>query len=218
MDLKTLLQTVNQVPAQQEWKQPESGEVNLFNSALVGVKVSSAPVEDIKEVLRLVMVKIGLRAQNWPTDEEKFVLIEHVIKNFGGHTCEEIKLAFDMAIQGMLKFEEDQSVNCYENFSCLYFSNIMNAYREWAKESYKLIEKNIKPGKQKIYSDEEILNGRRQEIETCFQAMKQGYYPIIHVYFDQVLRDDGLLKEGETALEFLNKHLNAETENIYVKS
>jgi len=78
------------------------------------------------------MVKIGLRSQNWPSEEEKTVLINHIIKGYNGHTISEIKLAFDMAIEGKL----DVEVNCYENFSCLYFSNIMSSYRQWAKQEY----------------------------------------------------------------------------------
>jgi hypothetical protein len=76
------------------------------------------------------MVIIGLRASNWPTDEEKAVLLQYVIKTFGGHSASEIKLAFEMAVAG--KFNVD--VNCYENFSVLYFSSIMNVYRRWAGE------------------------------------------------------------------------------------
>lgn len=37
-----------------------------------------------------------------------------------------------MAIQGKLSVD----AVCYENFSCLYFSGIMNAYRTWASSVY----------------------------------------------------------------------------------
>ncbi len=82
------------------------------------------------DVLRYVMVKIGLRAQNWPSPEETGLLIHHIMTNYGGHTAAEIQLAFDMAVTGKLECE----VNCFENFSCLYFSGIMNAYRKWASQ------------------------------------------------------------------------------------
>lgn len=119
---------------------PAGGELE---KALGSVLIRNATQEQIKEVLRLVMIKIGLRAQNWPTDEEKLVLIEHIITGFGGHTTREIKLAFDMAIAGKLEVE----VNSFENFSCLYFSNVMNAYRLWAKEEFKElpIQKELPP-------------------------------------------------------------------------
>lgn len=109
---------------------PVSGELEI---ALVSILIRNAPIEKIKEVLRLVMIKIGLRAQNWPTDEEKLVLIEHIVNNYGGHTLQEVKLAFDMAIADKLEVE----VNSFENFSCLYFSSVMNAYRQWARQEVK---------------------------------------------------------------------------------
>lgn len=57
------------------------------------------------------------------------------------------------------------------------------------------------------YTEQEILNQRRQEIEVAYQAMKKGYLPIIHPYFKQVLVDDGLMNEGEELMEFFNRKL-----------
>lgn len=85
------------------------------------------------------MMKIGLRANNWPLEEEKLLLIQHIVENYGNRTAGEIKLAFDMAMTGKLAVD----VNHFENFSCLYFSSIMNAYRIWAEVVYKKGEKFI---------------------------------------------------------------------------
>ncbi len=125
-----------------EWKQPVSGEDNAFILALNNPKIKNGTIEQLKQVLRFVMVKIGLRAQNFPSDEEKAVLIAHVMSEFGNHTAQEIQLAFDMAINDKLVFPERQSANCFENFSCLYFSNVMTAYRKWAKETYQTLKKD----------------------------------------------------------------------------
>jgi len=119
-----------------ELTRPKNGESEQFAVVIQNKKVVHRDLEDLKESLRYAMVKIGLRSQNWPSEEEKGVLLQHIVKNYGGHTVEEIMLAFDMAITGRL----DVEVNCYENFSCLYFSNIMSAYRIWAKEEYKQVE------------------------------------------------------------------------------
>ena len=125
--------------AKLELKEPVNGDAKNLQLALTFKKIINSNQEDLKQVLRFIMVKIGLRAQNWPNDDEKTILIQHIIKNYGGHTTEEIKLAFDMAIEGKL----DVEVNCYENFSCLYFSNIMSAYRQWSKEEYKQLPVSI---------------------------------------------------------------------------
>lgn len=120
-------------------KQPKNGDpVNIvkFHAALQDKKISSSSIEEIKSAVKYAMVKIGLRAQNFPSEEEKAVLIDHILKNYSGHTVGEIRLAFDMAIEGKL----DVDATCYENFSCLYFSKIISAYREYSKEEYKQLE------------------------------------------------------------------------------
>lgn len=108
------------------------------------------------------MVKVGLRAANWPNDFEKQILVQHIFQNFGGNRLDEIRLAFDMAIIGSL----DVDANCYENFSCLYFSNVMYAYREWARQEFKesMIRIDYKP---KLFDKVEI------EIEYALYKLKQ---------------------------------------------
>ena len=101
--------------------------------------------EDIKQVLRYAMVLVGLRGNNMPIDEEKFVLLNFIRTNYGNQTPEEIKIAFEMAISG--KFNIDSK--CYENFSCEYFGRIMNAYIEYARQETKNVKRpeieQIKP-------------------------------------------------------------------------
>ncbi len=207
MDKNLLLQSLNLAPAKHELSVPANGDLTL---ALNNPKVLNLPLEALKQTLRGIIVKIGLRAANWPNDMEKAILINHILKEYGNHTLEEIKLAFDMAIAGKLEVE----VNCYENFSCLYFSNIMNAYRDWAKQEIKYVSRETP--EQKVYTDEEILNQRRGEIETFYQALRKGYLPILHIYFEEVLIKDNLLNEGENVEQFFVRKLNSQAENIYI--
>lgn len=151
---------------QQELKHFVTGDEKRFELALKDEKINKCQISDLEAVLRLVMVKVGIREGNLPNKEEKAVLIEHIVNNYGGHTCLEIKLAFEMAISSKL-YEynsKDEQVtvdaNCYENFSCLYFSKVMNAYRVWSKEVYNLIPKKdiplgIENNKQLTYEDME---------------------------------------------------------------
>lgn len=120
---------------QQGSKLPVIGEEQELGIALQEDKICQLKnLEPLKEVLRLVMVMVGLREQNFPAGVEKDLLIKFIIDNYGGHTPSEIKLAFTMAINGKLGLETKEVV-CYENFSILYFSSILNAYRAWAKEA-----------------------------------------------------------------------------------
>lgn len=100
--------------------------------------------EDIKQVLRYSMLLVGLRANNMPTNEEKFILINFIKSNFGNQTPEEIRIAFEMAVAG--KFNTD--IKSYENFSCEYFGRIMNAYLDFARQEIKNLPKPIEEMKE----------------------------------------------------------------------
>ena len=76
------------------------------------------------------MVLVGLRGNNMPSEEEKFVLLNFIRSNFGNQTPEEIKLAFEWAVAGKLGID----AKCYENFSCEYFGRIMKAYVDFARQ------------------------------------------------------------------------------------
>lgn len=124
----------------------------------------------MKEPLRLAIVKLGLRAQNFPNEMEKLVLYEHLKENFGGNHLSEIYLAFKMAIAGSLTEintdgkEVPLDANCYENFSCLYVSKILTAYRNWSAQEYRELEPVIS----KPEDDLKFLQGPRQEVHTGF--------------------------------------------------
>ena len=72
------------------------------------------------------------------------------------------------------------------------------------------------PPIQKIYSESEILNQRRSDIEQAFQAMRKGYFPLIHSYFEEILCHDKLMKETENVADFFVRKLGSNSQNIYV--
>lgn len=131
-----------------KWKPSVTGEHDYFTNALNENAIIKSTIEQISGVLKLAMLKVGLREKNLPAKEEKQVLIDHILSHYGNHTPAEIKLAFDLAVAGKLEDRNargepiDLEVNCYENFSCLYFSKVMNAYRRWARDTYSQLKKD----------------------------------------------------------------------------
>jgi hypothetical protein len=125
--------------AKPEWLPLKSGnsEANLILQAQSTQSLRLRHEEDIKQVLRYSMLLVGLRGNNMPSEEEKFVLLNFIRSNFGNQTPEEIKLAFEWAVAG--KFEID--VKCYENFSCEYFGRIMKAYIDMSRNETKTVRK-----------------------------------------------------------------------------
>ena len=135
---------------------PSTNE-SRFVTAVKEPKIKDCDINNFKGILRACILKVGIRSQNLPSPEEWAVLQSHALLNYGNHTCAEISLAFDMAITGKL----DVEVNAYESFSCLYFSNIMNAYRVWANQVAFYKEREVKP-EQKLLNappmtDDEII-------------------------------------------------------------
>lgn len=197
----------------QELQKLKTGEEIGLVKAINNEIIKHSPIENIKQVLRLVMIKIGLRANNWPSEEEKVVLIDHIYENFGGHTPEEIRLAFEMAIAGKLELKPDD-VKCYENFSCAYFSTIMNAYRLWASQAYKTLPTDVPPP-QKIFSQEELDNSAREDVERQYQMFIRGLELRGVAINKPILEQDGLLKEGEDVISFFKRRAENGFQNIY---
>lgn len=192
------MENSEQVP--QELMPQRSGEVeDRLVGALSDVRIADGELDDFKGTLKQIMVKVGLRAANWPQDEEKAVLISHIIGQYGNHTHQELLLAFDMAISGKLGVE----ANCYENFSCLYFSGIMNAYREWAAEAHKHITKDefkALPTSVEDLSDqamEDWLNHTRDS-KTALEFMPLMLY-------DWLIKKGTLAPTAELKWEYMRK-------------
>lgn len=113
-------------------------DVELFERCLKSKKIFECNEDQIKDVLKYVMLLVGIRAKTVSLfeDEEKKVLIMFLRRNYAGHTIDEIKLAFDKAIIGELGLEAKE-IKPYENFSCEYIGRIMSAYRKWAGDTYR---------------------------------------------------------------------------------
>lgn len=140
--------------------------------SLQAKKIKELPEIDLRNALKYAMLKVGLRGKNFPNGVTKSLLLDHVYTNYGNHTPDEIRLAFNMAVAGKLNLTIDE-VKCYENFSCLYFSTIMNAYRIWAQQVY---EQHKKPMVEIEYKPDP------KEIDKEFEAFKnnpenQKYFP-----------------------------------------
>lgn len=190
---------------------------NNFLSVIKGEKIGQLQhIEPISQALRYCMVLVGLRANNLPSQEEKAVLIGFIRNNYGGHTAEEIKLAFTMAINGELGMAIED-VKCYENFSVLYFSSIMNAYREWAALQHRTQVKDIPPV-QTILTDDQLDDIHREDIENFYQRCRNGKQPYnTPDYFKRILVKDELMTQEETVSSFFVRKLGSNAENIYVK-
>lgn len=143
-----------------------------FQVAVQEPRLNQLTEDDLKKVLRYIFSLVGIRAQNMPAGPEKEFLHAYIFQHYGTHTPAEIRLAFDMAVQGQLDLAPDD-VKCYENFSVLYFASIMRAYRSWAVEQAKRMERNEEP----IVTKEQLEQIDREYLDylvnVAFQRQKQ---------------------------------------------
>ena len=120
--------------------------------------------KDLKQVLRYSMLLVGLRANNMPTEEESFVLINFIQTNFANVTIAEIKLAFDMAVAGKLGID----AKCYENFSCEFFGRIMASYLIFSAEETRIISQRVVEDEPLPKPSDDILKAQAIDIINDF--------------------------------------------------
>lgn len=208
----------NSVQAMPELTPSVSGDTNKLAVALKSKLIKDCSFDEVKEVLRKIMMKVGVRAANLPNDLEKLVLYEHIVTNYGGNRLNEVSLAFDFAIRGELATADGEAVdaNCYENFSCLYLSKIMNAYRHWSRQEIKYISPTEK-SEQKIFTQEELDDYARENAEWQYQMYLRGFELSYPESNDAILKKDGLLPDGELVIDFFKRKYESGVKNIYIK-
>lgn len=86
---------------------------------------------EIWKTLQRVATLIGLHPDHVPQGAEKILLLEYICECYAEYSPEEIERAFKFALSE--KFVAN--TNCYGDFSCKFFSDIMNSYRRWKKQS-----------------------------------------------------------------------------------
>ena len=87
--------------------------------------------EDIKMVLRRVILLLGIKKESFPSDIQKGLILEFLKENYSFLTVSEIKNAFELAIMGKL----DVSSTSYQSFNCEYICSILNAYKRYIQEN-----------------------------------------------------------------------------------
>lgn len=77
----------------------------------------------------------------------------------------------------------------------------------------------VLPPPVKIYSDKELDDLHRGDIEAFYQRIRNGRVPYsLPEYFKPILVKDGLMKQEETLADFFQNRLGKGIENVYVKS
>lgn len=85
--------------------------------------------------------------------------------------------------------------------------------------SHAVEERMFEPPVQKIYTEEEIDNICREDLEMFYQRCRNGRVPEkTPEYFKDILVKDGLMKPEDNLVAFFVTRLNNGSKNIYIKS
>lgn len=84
--------------------------------------------------------------------------------------------------------------------------------------SHELEERSKAAPATRIYTEEEMWNIHRGDVEAFYQRLLNGWIPKTKTpeYFAVILRKDGLLRPDETTDAFFMRRLNARALNIYI--
>ena len=84
------------------------------------------PRELLKITLRRIIVLIGFNTKNI-LPEQWHILINFILNEFKGTTAIDLEKAFTLGIKGQL----DVDLTHYQNFNCLYISNVLQSFRRY---------------------------------------------------------------------------------------
>ena len=193
-------------------------ELDVIAAAqLPTLKIKEYSIERLNEIVLLDTITIIHVITGWKIPDDpnyiKALCLELCLmlkEDFFMLNFEEIKLAFR-------KNRKVQDWGKSMNLSLI--ADVLGAY---CSERTRIGEEerrlNYVPPTQIVYDDEQIQNQRRAEFEITYQALRNGYFPIIFDYYEELLVIDGIMELGDNLHEFISRQLNNQVQNIYIKS
>ena len=137
--------------------------------------------EEIKMVLKRVILLLGIKKESFPSEIQKGLILEFLRENYSFLTVTEIKNAFELAIMGKL----DVSSTSYQSFNCEYICSILNAYKRYIQEN-KIYTKYLDRNTNKINAEdqaqqikeanENFLNKKYNEFQELIKLAIEKVY------------------------------------------
>lgn len=151
--------------------QTTTSKTGFGNSEIVAAIQSTTRIRDleddepIKQALRYVFTLIGLRSDQIPSDLEKTVLINFIRGNLKNYAADEIKIAFELALNGTIQVE----TNHFGRFSALYLTTIFNAYNKHRRTIAADLARKTQQSDQKRIQEERSKDPKfQQQTERLF--------------------------------------------------
>lgn len=128
--------------------------------------------DEIKQALAKIFLMIGLRKQHFPNGFELDFIVSNIRKLYPHRTIFDLTNAFELG----LRKEIDVELNCYDQFTLIYLSNIMDAYRRYLVKSYnELPVEQPKQIEYKMTKEEKLADIQDFGKTECAFNMIPGY-------------------------------------------
>lgn len=192
------------------------------DKTMMRMKYASPQIGTLTEDKRLIWSKALLLKihviTGWtiPESELLTILIDQFSKklteNYGHLNVDEIEFAFRRSGTIIQDWGKAMNLSLIDEVLIPYSNErfVLSAQEERQKS---------KPPEQKIYTQEELDNETRHDIEAFYQRRRKGITPYsLPEYFKPVLVKDGLMKEEERLAEFFTQKLGIGQQNLYIRN
>jgi hypothetical protein len=125
----------------------------------------------IAPALRRLLVMLGIRQENYPTEEMLLLMCEGLRTNHGTLTIKELALAFDMAVGLKLDFNP----HAFQNVSLLYLNELLAAYKRWSVQAYHQLRPGGDPAEEREKPDYSPRTFERKSKEWQLHDVELGY-------------------------------------------
>jgi hypothetical protein len=169
---------------------------------------------DLNTACRVLLLKIHV-ITGWviPANELMIILVDQFSKklseSYGMLNVEEIEYAFRNQGTIIEDWGKEMNLNLLDK--------VLIPYLNQRLQVSQMEERKKDPPVQKVYTDQELDDLHRGDVEAFFQRCRSGVVPNgVPSYFKDILEKDGLLKDESVEVYFTRK-LGDGSLNIYTK-
>lgn len=152
-----------------------------------------------------------------PTDARQSILVDQfqktLIEKYPNMNVDEVEYAFRHYGTEVKDWGKEMNLSMIDQVLIPYIN-------ERKRLSHEMEERSIKPPENKIYTDDELDNISRRNVELFYQSLLNGIVPHnikLCEYFAEILIKDELIKAGDSVHDFFMSRINANYKNIYIK-
>lgn len=139
-----------------------------FKAYFEGRKIQDCDFDDIFDLVKMLVDKVGLTRKNAPTEGQVTEVVKGIVNNLGNFTTQEIELAFDLQAFGDLICE----VKHFQTFSAEYVGQVMKCYKKYFRS--KIAEAEIKAHRKREEAKNQI-EMKKKTMPECW-AYVRGFY------------------------------------------